>query len=161
MYRNHTSFRMNSATDAPKIQRILAILCLVFFCSTVVFGVLAWRNAAFRQNTQTQLRQRMASASSAAVEEVNRMANTVTSNNISRISRVRQYVYHMEQLNAMSMFLSGGESGRLAPAEAFTALFNDLDVLESLTQAAKQSTLDARTQLLNHLVTLETLLSTL
>ena len=65
----------------------------------------------------------------------------------------------MEQLNAVSMALAGGESGRLAPDDAFSALYNDLNNFESITQQATTSTLDARTQLLNHLTLLQGILS--
>ncbi|MCI5565629.1 MAG: hypothetical protein MR400_08050 [Clostridiales bacterium] len=153
MYRNSQKVHMN-ATDTRMQRRILAALCLVFLITTIFFGVTAVRNAVYQKNARTQFNQRMLSAASSAIDEVNRMAGMVTSNTASRLAKVRQYVYLMDQLNAISIALSG-EGGRLAPAEAFTALYSDLDAMEALMQTATASTLDSRTVLLAHLTYLK------
>ena len=148
-----------NATDTRMQRRILAALCLVFLITTIFFGVTAVRNAVYQKNARTQFNQRMLSAASSAIDEVNRTAVTpkkivVIRKTASRLAKVRQYVYLMDQLNAISIALSG-EGGRLAPAEAFTALYSDLDAMEALMQTATASTLDSRTVLLAHLTYLK------
>lgn len=158
MYRNSQKVHMN-VTDMRLQRRVLVIACAVLLAAALGLGMTALRNSAYRGRAETQLGQRMLSAVSSAVDEVNRMSGIVTSNTTSRLARVRQYVYYMEQLNAISMALAGGEGGRLAPDDAFTALYSDLDAFESLTQTATTSTLDVRTLLLAHLTTLQSILA--
>ena len=145
---------MNSG-DLRLQRRVLLALCALLLIAAVVLGITALRNNAYRGRTETQLGQRMASAAASAVDEVNRMSGVVTSSTSARLARVRQYVYLMEQLNALSMALSGGESGRLAPDAAFVALYSDLDTFEAQTQTSTSSTLDTRTLLLAHLTELQ------
>lgn len=140
-------------------RRVLCILCVLLLAAVAVLSVIAIRSMAYRRQANAQLTQRMISAVASAIDEVNRMDSIVTSNTPSRLSRVRQYVYHMEQLNSMSMTLGGGERGRMAPSDAFTALYADLDSLDSVIQAAKTSTQDGRTALLAHLVMLQNYLT--
>ena len=64
----------------------------------------------------------------------------------------------MEQLNSLSISLAGGEGGRLAPDAYFTQLYSDLDTFEAIVQQSTTSTLDIRSQLLNHLTQLQALL---
>lgn len=136
-------------------RRVLSILCAVLLVAAVALTVIAIRNSAYRSQSETQLRQRMLNAAAAAIDEVNRMNSIVTSTTPARLAKVRQYVYLTEQLNSLSMALNGGERGRLARADAFTALYADLDGLDSTIQAAKSSTQDGRTTLLAHLVMLQ------
>lgn len=155
MYRDST-FKVHAHTGNWRLQRrVLAGLCVLLLAGVVILGVLAVRNAHFRRQTQTQISQRILSAVAAAIDETNRMSSIITSNTPARLARVRQYVYHAEQMNNLNMVLQGGEGGRLAPAEAFIALYQDLDSLESIIQASTSSTQDGRTALLAHLVMLE------
>ncbi|MBE5781889.1 MAG: hypothetical protein E7329_01075 [Clostridiales bacterium] len=157
MYRSSQKVHFNAA-DTRLQRRVLLITCAVLLIAAIVLGVLAASSGAYRSRAEIQFSQRMQGAVSSAIEEVNRMAGMVTSNTTARLAKVRQYVYYMEQLNAVSMALAGGEMGRLAPDDAFTALYNDLDTFESIAQQATTSTLDARTQLLNHLTLLQGIL---
>ncbi len=159
MYRD-TSFKVHMNNGNLRLQRrVLAILCVLLLAAAIVLGTIAVRASAYRRQANAQMVQRMISATASAIDEVNRMNSIVTSNTPSRLSRVRQYVYHMEQLNNLSITLAGGESGRLAPSDAFTALFADLDSLDSIIQASKSSTQDGRTALLAHLVMLQNYLT--
>ena len=157
MYRN--SFKVNMTTGDMRLQRrVLLIACLVLLIGCIVLSVIAARSSTYQHRAENQFNQRMISAAASAIDEVNRMSGLVTSNTTSRLARVRQYVYTMEQINAISISLSG-EGARLAPDEAFTALYGDLDTFESLAQAATTSTMDARTSLLAHLTTLQSILT--
>lgn len=158
MYRNSQKVHMN-VTDMRLQRRVLLIACAVLLAVSIALGVALLRSGGYRGRAEVQFNQRMLSAASSAVDEVNRMAGIVTSNTSARLARVRQYVYYMEQLNVLSMSLAGGESGRLAPDDAFVALYSDLEAFESLTQTATTSTLDVRTTLLNHLAILQSILA--
>lgn len=159
MYRD-PSYRFHTGSASLLLQRrVLLILCVLLLIAVAVTSVVAIRSNVYRRQSETQLKQRMISAAASAIDEVNRMNSIVTSNTPARLARVRQYVYLMEQLNSLSMALNGGESGRLAEADAFQALFADLDALDSTIQAAKSSTQDGRTTLLAHLVMLQNALT--
>lgn len=158
MYRNSQKVHMN-VTDMRLQRRVLLITCAVLLVVSIVLGVTLLRSGGYRSRAADQFSQRMLSAVSSAVDEVNRMSGIVTSNTSARLARVRQYIYYMEQLNSLSMALARGESGRLAPDDAFVALYSDLESFESLTQTATTSTLDVRTTLLDHLTLLQTILA--
>ena len=156
MYRDN-SFKVHMNTGNMRLQRqVLFIVSAILLIALVVVSVIAIRNSSYRAQCQAQLGQRMISAAGSAVDEVNRMDSIVTSNTPARLSRVRQYVYCMDQLNDLSIHLSGD---RLAENEFFTQLYADLDSLESVIQAGKSSTQDGRTLLLSHLTALRNTLA--
>lgn len=157
MYRNNNRLHMN-VTDTRMQRRVLALICVALLISTVAFAITAHRNSAYRTRAQEQFQQRMIGAVSNAIGEAKSMDGKIPSNTMVRLSRVRQYVYYAEQLNSMSIALSG-EAGRLAPNEAFTALYGDLKEFEELTLGATAPTLDTLALLLTHLTTLQTLLA--
>ena len=158
MYHNK-SVKMSMNVNDLKIQRrVLCFLCALLLVACVVLGTLMVRNNAYRANARQQFSQRMITAVANAVDEVNRMSGVAASNTTARLARVRQYIYHMDQLNEMSIQLSGGENGRLISANAIDTLFSDLDAFEALVQGSKSSTMDIRTQLLDHLTMLQTAL---
>ena len=151
MYRD-SSYRVHAGSGNLRLQRrVLTILCAVLLIATAVLAVTGIRNSGYRRQAETQIHQRMISASTAAIDEVNRMNSIVTSNTPARLAKVRQYVYLIDQLNNLSMTLNGGEAGRLVEADVFTALYADLDSLDSIIQANKSSTQDGRAFLLGHL----------
>lgn len=139
-------------------RRVLLITCAVLLIAAIVFGTLYFTGRGYRTQVQLQIRQRMYSAASAAVEEVNRLGSIITSSASSRIGRVRQYIYYMEQLNAMTISLDGNGAS-LVPDDAFPTLYSDLEKLEELILQSTSPTLDARTLLLTHLQTLQAYLN--
>ena len=155
MYRKPQMRGQTTNTDLLLHRRILLIVCAVLLLATALLGAAVLRNGADRDKMKAQFSQRMYSACVSALDEVNRLGSIVTTNASARLARVRQYIYYMEQLNAMSISLTGGESGRLAPADAFTALYSDLDNFEALIQQSTTTTLDARSTLLTHLQLLQ------
>lgn len=155
MYRN--AFPMNGNVNNRRRYRILLLICLGLLISTLVLAFTVGTNSAFRKNTNQQLTQRTINAVSSAIDEVNRMGGIVTSNMNSKLSLVRQYVYLAEQMNSMAISLSG-EGARMAPTEAFTAIYSDLDTFQAQLSAATASTHDTRTLLLSHLTQLQQIL---
>lgn len=155
MYHKTQPHYQASNSDLRLQRRVLLIVCLVLLALSVVLGGWALRAKDYPNQVQMQINQRMYSASVSAIDEVNRLGSIVTSNVNARLGRVRQYVYYMEQMNAMSISLAGGEGGRIAPDDAFTALYADLDRFETTLQESTTNTLDVRSMLLTHLQALQ------
>ena len=155
------SNRQRSRMNQPDLflqRRVLLIACILLLGLVIALGFVAVRNGAYKDRAEMQFSQRMYAAASSAVNEVNRMGGYTTSSTNSQLSRIRQYIYYMEQLNSLSISLAGGEGGRLAPDAYFTQLYSDLDTFEAIVQQSTTSTLDIRSQLLNHLTQLQALL---
>ena len=158
MYRK-PQLRMPVTNEDLRLQRrVLLIACAVLLIAAAVFGTLYFTGRGYRDQVQVQIRQRMYSASTAAIDEVNRMGSIVTSSASSRIGRVRQYIYYMEQLNAMVISLDGNGAS-LVPDDAFPTLYSDLENLEELILQSTTPTLDARALLLTHLQALQAYLN--
>ncbi len=157
MYKSkRPSFQFSS--DSLKTQRkVLLAVCAVLLAAAIVLGVFALRGLSYRNQIKEQFSQRMYSASNSAIAEVNSLGSIITSNAPARLARVRQYIYYMDQLNAMSVSLAG-ESGRLVDDAAFTALYSDLESFEEVLRQSTTSTIDIRTTLLTHLNALQTYL---
>jgi len=158
MYHNKNMKVNMNISDMKMQRRVLVMICLVLLLACIVLGMLMIRNNTYRAQSQQQLSQRVITSLANAVDEVNRMSGVAASNTSARLARVRQYVYHMDQLNELSIQLSGGESGRLISAAVMETLYADLDAFEALIQGSKNSTMDIRSQLLNHLITLQSVL---
>ena len=155
MYRKTTP-RFEVTNENLKTQRgVLLITCAVLLILVAVLGFFTVRNMGYQGRVQSQINQRMYSASASAVEEVGRLGSIVTSNASARLARVRQYVFYRYQLNSLSISLAGSEAGRLVSADRFTTLYADLETMENLIQLSTTSTLDARTLLQNHLMELQ------
>ncbi len=141
-----------------KLQRnVLILVCIALFIAVAVLTYVVIRNSVYRRNAQLQFHQRAISAAATAVDEVSRLNGSTTSSTAAQLARVRQQVYYMEQLNQISIALSG-EGGRLVPAEQFEALDKDLDEFEALAQRSTISTLDTRADLLEHLSAVQSVL---
>ena len=67
MYRN--SFQPSGNVNTRRRYRIVLILCVIFFLSTVALAVTVGSNAAFRTNTVNKLNQRTRSAIGNAISE--------------------------------------------------------------------------------------------
>ena len=160
MYRNSNHKVYVNSGDLRLQRRVLLIVCALLLALSVVMTVLMVRNNVFRTNTDRQLAQRMQAAVSSAIDEANRI-RSVTSDTSSRLAKVRQYVYLMQQLNDLSMRLHGGEMGRLAPSQDFTDLISDLDAFEAQIQSATSPTMDIWTALTEHLTALQQKLANL
>jgi hypothetical protein len=156
MYRYSQQVRL-SGSNSKLRGWLVACLVAVLLIVAVVMSMISISAVSFRRNTQRQFAQRMINCASDAIDQVIRLSSSVQSNTTAKLSLIRQYIYAMDQMNEMSIALSG-EKGRLAPDEAFTALFSDLASYELQVQTATSSTLENRTQLLDHLSALKALL---
>lgn len=153
MYRKPLSRYQATNEDLRMHRRVLLITCAVLLAAAAIFGTLYFTGTGYRGQVRAQIRQRMYSACTSAIDEMNRLGSIVTSGAPSRIGRVRQYIYYMEQLNAITVSLDG-KGASLAPDDVFPTLYSDLEALEELILQSTSPTLDARSQLLSHLQTL-------
>jgi len=80
------------------------------------------------------------------------------SNKIIYDASAQQYIFNIDQMNNIAIEVFG-ERGRIVPAEAISALYNDLDIYETTIQTATSSTLDIRTTTLTHLTALQAILA--
>ncbi len=156
------SYKYNRRTSqvslGTKTQKRMLFSSLVLLIAAVVaLSVLYSRTAAFQSAAEQQFSRRINSALIDAIEQVNRLSGGVQSNSSSRLALVRGYIHAIHQINEISLSVSG-EKGRLVPAEALSALFDDLDTYERLIQTATSSTLEIRTTLLTHLTALDDML---
>ena len=148
--------RFQMTNENLKTQRsVLLLVCALLLIATAVLGFISIRSMNYQNRIQTQISQRMYSASASALDEAAKLGSIVTSNASARLARVRQYVFYMDQLNSLSISLAGGEGGRMVHADHFTVLYADLDSLENLIQLSTTSTLDACALLQNHLTELQ------
>ena len=143
MYRKVTP-RFQVTNENLKTQRAaLLVVCAALLLLCAVLGFFTIRNMDYQGKVQTQIKQRMYSASASALDEIAKLGSIVTSNASARLSRV-----------SFSVSLAGGEGGRLVNADYFTTLYSDLETIENLIQLSTTSTLDARTLLQDHLTAL-------
>lgn len=154
MYQN-TRPRMQLTSAELRLQRrVLLIACAVLLAAAITFGVLYFPASGYHSQVQVQVHQRMYSTCTSAIDEVNGLGSIVTSSAVSRIGRVRQYIYYMKQLNSIIVALDG-KGASLVPDDVFPTLEADLQTLEELILQSTSPTLDARTTLLDHLQKLQ------
>ncbi len=161
LYMMYGNSRQRARMNQPDLllqRRVLLIVCILLLGVVIALGFVAIRNGTYRDKAEMQFAQRMYTAAATAVNEVSRM-DISTSSTSAQLARIRQNVYYMEQLNALSMSLAGGEAGRLAPEECFTQLDSDLDTFETEVQKSTNPLQNIRKQLQDHLTELQALLS--
>ncbi|MBR3015584.1 MAG: hypothetical protein IKH57_00625, partial [Clostridia bacterium] len=97
MYRKVTP-RFQITNENLKTQRrVLLTVCAVLLIAIAVLCFFTVRNMNYQGKVQSQISQRMYSASASAIDEVSKLGSIVTSNASARLARVRQYVYYMDQ----------------------------------------------------------------
>lgn len=139
-------------------QRLLLILLVLALGAAITLGILHTSNSVFKKRTLDQLSSRVASNLVDAKGQVSRMAGGVQSNSSIKLGQIRQHIYAIDQINTLSISLRG-EGGRLVPQEAIAALYSVLERYEVAVQTATGNTLELRTLLLTHLMSLEELLN--
>ena len=157
MYRYSQQMRQNM-TNIKMRSRILALLLVLALAGCVVFGVLYVRQGGFESRARQSLGNRVRACCTDAKNLAEKLPSSVQANTASSLANIRQYVYAMDQLNATALQLFG-EGGRLVPAEALTALYEDIDTYFSIIQTNTVSVLETRTLLINHLTALRGVLA--
>ena len=142
-----------------KVQRrVLVVFCVVLILAAIGLAVWGIDQSATISRTQDRLERRINSSLIDAINEVSRLTGGVQSNTSSKLALVRQYIFNIDQMNNIANEVFG-ERGRIVPAEAISALNNDLDIYETTIQTATSSTLDIRTTTLTHLTALQAILA--
>ncbi len=135
-------------------QRFTLAVLVLLLASVIVLGILYSENEAYRDRAMEQFERRISSNLVDAIGQVSRMTGGVQSNSSIKLGQIRQHIYTMEQINAISIAVSG-EKNRIIPQEAVLALFDDLDRYEQAIQTATGNTLEVRTLMLTHLMALQ------
>lgn len=138
-------------------QRLLFVGLVLVLAAAIALGILYSAASARNRQAQRQYVSRVSSNLVDAIGQTSRMASGVQSNSSMKLGQIRQHVYAMDQINNISLAVSG-EGGRIIPQEALTALYSVLDRYEAAVQTATGNTLELRTLLLTHLMSLQELL---
>lgn len=151
---NKYSKSINTVSIGTRAQRRVLVILLLIMVAAVVFLSIAWlRASAYRHAAEEQFAARTKDAVENALVELSGMTGGVQSNSTIKLAKIRQYIYSIDQINQISMRISG-EAGRMVPQQAIVALYDDIDTYERLVQTATSSTLDIRTLLQTHLMAL-------
>jgi hypothetical protein len=154
-FRPRPSFQASYGTRNQ--QRLLMIALIVLLVASLVLGFLYSRTVIYRNKSEATMYARINSNLVDAISQVSRMAGGVQSNSSIKLGQIRQHIYAMDQVNTISLSISG-EKGRLVPQEALNALYSVLERYEVAVQTATGNTLELRTLLLTHLMSLQELL---
>jgi len=157
MYRYSQQMRQNTKNSGFRFC-LVAVLLVLALAGCAVLGIAYSRSAGVEAKTRQQLLARVRGGCADAKNLVDKMPASVQSNTASQLANVRQNIYAMDQMNGVSIALFG-EEGRLVPAEAISALYDDLDTYFSVIQTNTDSVMQIKDQLRLHLSALQTLLS--
>lgn len=157
MYRYSQQMQQNSINIQLRF-RVLIIALIVALAGCVCLGILYGRVATFPERTQQQLLARVRSCCTDAKSLADKLSTSVQSNTATQLACIRQGVYAMDQMNTAAINLMG-ESARLVPSEALSALYDDIDAYFGIIQTNTVSLLETRARLLNHLTALQGLLN--
>ena len=157
MYRYSQKMRQNT-TNLKARTRLLAVLLVLALLGCGYLGISYARVANYPDRTQQQLLARVRACCADAKTLAEKLSTSVQSNTASQLASIRQGIYAMDQLNTAAINLQG-ESARLVPQEALTALYEDIDAYFSIIQTNTVSVLEIRALLLNHLTALQGLLA--
>ena len=157
MYRYSQQMRQNT-TNTRRWNRILAVLLILAVAGCVALTI-SWRQAdAQNEKARQALLARVRSCCTDAKNQAEKLSTSVQSNTALQLANIRQGIYAMDQLNAVSMSLYG-EDGRVVPAEALDALYEDIDSYFAIITTNTTSVLEIRALMINHFTVLQGLLS--
>ncbi|HHU02895.1 MAG: hypothetical protein ACOX54_01420 [Christensenellales bacterium] len=153
MYRR-PGMRRNVSFDVGNMGRrnVFNILFVVLIVAVIALIILHVRAVSYKNQVNRQFERQVLNAVVDALDGVSRLSSGVQSDSASKLSIVRQNVYLIERLNAMSTAL-GGEI--FVPYDAMQILFEDINYYERLLQTGTSSTLEARDALLTHLTAVQ------
>ena len=156
MYRYSHQVRQTMANYRLR-NTIIAIVLVIAVIGCIVLGSLYASAGTYRARSRDQISHRVMSDLTNARTLAERLTSSVQSNTAATLAQIRQYVYAMDQLNTIAITLDG-ESGRIIPADAISALYQDLDTYFTIIQTNTSSILEIRTLLINHLNALQLVL---
>lgn len=157
MYRYSQQMRQNTA-NLRLWNRILAILLILAIAGGAALAVSMNRADKIADKARQQLLSRVRACCADARNLSEKLSTSVQSNTALQLAYIRQNIYAMDQLNTVAVSLDG-ESGRIVPVEALSALYEDIDTYFSIITTNTVSVLEIRALMLNHLIALQGLLS--
>lgn len=137
--------------------RIMTVSAILLFIACVALGVSYARARESSLNARQELTQRIRACCDSAKEAADKLPSSAQSDTGSRLAQIRQYVYGLEQMNEV-LVRTYGESSRLVPREAISALYDDLNSYFTILQSNTVSVLEVRNLLVNHLAALQAVL---
>ena len=156
MYRY--SRQVNQALGRHRVRNTVMLVVLILSLTvTIVLSGMYASAATYRSRSRTQIESSIMSDLTNARTLAERLTNSVQSNTTTTLSQIRQYVYSIDQMNALAIKLDG-EAGRIVPKDAIDALYLDLEAYFSIIQTNTTSILETRTLLVNHLNALQLVL---
>ena len=159
MYRYSQQVRQNMANYRLR-NTIIAVILVLSLAGCIFFGSMYGSAATYRSRSRDQITYRVMSDLTNARSLAERLTSSVQSNTPIQLAQIRQYVYSMDQMNSLAIQLDG-ESGRIVPADAISALYEDIDAYFTTIQTNTTSILEIRTLLINHLNALQLVLMNL
>lgn len=153
-YRQKPSMQRYGTKGQQRLM-LIGIIALAALC--VVMAISLARSLGHSEKAKMQFQRRVESNLQDAIGEVSRMTGSVQSTSTIRLGMIRQHIYVMDQINIISMSIYG-DSGRILPQEAIAALYEDLNRYEIAIQTATGNILEERTQMLEHLKFLESII---
>ena len=157
MYRYSQQMRQNT-TNLRLWNRILAALLILAIAGCAALAI-SWRQTAAQNDRSRQaLVARVRSCCTDAKNLAEKLSTSVQSNTALQLANIRQGIYAMDQLNTVSVSLYG-EGGRIVPAEALDALYEDIDSYFSIITTNTVSVLEIRALMINHFTALQGLLA--
>jgi len=156
MYRYSHQVRQNMANYRLR-NTMIAVLLVLAVTGCIFLGSMYGAASAYRTKARDQFIHRIMSDLTNARQQAERLGTSVQSNTPATLAQIRQYVYAIDQMNNISIALDGA-GGRIVPAEALDALYQDLEAYFTIIQTNTSSILETRTLLINHLNALQMVL---
>ena len=156
MYRYSHQVRMRMGRHRLRNAIMLALLIISLLTCILLSGMYG-SAAHYRRTSREQIESTILSDLTNARTLAERLTSSVQSNTSITLSQIRQYIYSIDQMNNLSLKLDG-ESGRIVPNDAISALYQDIEAYFAILQTNTSSILETRTLLVNHLNALQVVL---
>ena len=140
----------------PLNQKLLIGLIVFFMVTTILFMSLYLAGRGAKPQVKSLIERYTVIAVSDAIEADNRLIAGIQSDSAAKLALVRQNIYLIDRLSSLCLAICGEAT---VPPEALTALYDDVNNYQELLQTVSSSTLETRSMLLNHLLSLQDLLT--
>jgi hypothetical protein len=139
----------------PLNQKLLLSLIVILLATTILFLSLYLAGRGVKPQVKSLIERYTVIAVSDAIDSVNRLTTGIQSDSAAKLALVRQNIFLIDRLSSLSLSICGEAT---VPPEALTALYDDVNRYQELLQTVSSSTLETRSTLLNHLLSLQDLL---
>lgn len=154
---NFKSKFQSSGTIAKKYNYVFILLTFILLILGIIFGILFFSASTYKKSSESLMKKYAVDASTDALEYANKLTSAIQSDTGFNLAMVRQNIYLLSRLNDMSIQLSG-HAKVLVPLDALKTINEDLEKYNKLLQTGTSSTMEIRTTLVNHLLSLQYLI---